>query len=471
MKVLFSFCIFMLYGICLHTQSIPWYAINGQDVESAIRLNPAYLLQDNLTSSIKLSSLSVDYNNNFAYIKDKSFFNLLFNARRVTIPELEAIAEGNNPAIGLDRDLKGYEMKLNETDISRMYLSGSVVYSGPSYYHRRPDGLNWGLSTGIILKGGINNYPGNITYGPYRTYSGGDFISVGKFSGYADGYLHINFNASKEFQLSNSTRFSVGGSIRYFGSFGHAEIINDEQIDRVTFLQRDEIQASNLLLKYQYTHSNPEDIAGQFIRGNGVGGDIGIFFEQKLNYPQISFFKGGLSVTDLGFLKYGNSLRSGSFDVNTPTILAFGKYDGFKGFDQLVDSFEYVITRQSENSHLSRKGGVSYLPANIQMTLACGFMNYGRVHLYVSSPLVGWSPEAFQIGFIPELTFKYINVLVPFSYNQWTGFRLGAGFNISFLTFGTDDVRSLKNREQLKSGSFYLGISLNKFVQKVKRKK
>jgi hypothetical protein len=62
-----------------------------------------------------------------------------------------------------------------------------------------------------------------------------------------------------------------------------------------------------------------------------------------------------------------------------------------------------------------------------------------------------------------------LNILVPFSYNQWTGFRLGTGVNLSFLTIGTDDVRTFRSREQLKSGSFYVGINLNKFVKKVRK--
>jgi hypothetical protein len=86
--------------------------------------------------------------------------------------------------------------------------------------------------------------------------------------------------------------------------------------------------------------------------------------------------------------------------------------------------------------------------------------------IFIFYPLVQMESEAFQIGLVPELTFQMLNILVPFSYNQWTGFRLGAGVNLSFLTIGTDDVRTFRSREQLKSGSFYVGINLNKFVKK-----
>jgi hypothetical protein len=57
----------------------------------------------------------------------------------------------------------------------------------------------------------------------------------------------------------------------------------------------------------------------------------------------------------------------------------------FEGFDQLIDSFEYYITKKPENSHKQKSGGVSYTPTNLQFTVGCGFMNYGRVHFYFST--------------------------------------------------------------------------------------
>ena len=83
-------------------------------------------------------------------------------------------------------------------------------------------------------------------------------------------------------------------------------------------------------------------------------------------------------------------------------------------------------------------------------------------------PLSRLSPKTFQIGFVPELILNKINILVPFSYNQFTGFRLGAGVNVDFLTIGTDDIRSLFKRDKLESGSIYLGINILKFEKKDK---
>ncbi|HND74790.1 MAG TPA: hypothetical protein PKW10_10115, partial [Saprospiraceae bacterium] len=64
-----------------------------------------------------------------------------------------------------------------------------------------------------------------------------------------------------------------------------------------------------------------------------------------------------------------------------------------------------------------------------------------------------------------------VNIITPFSYNRWTGFRLGAGLNFGFLTFGTDDVRTFFKRERLQSGSFYCAVHINYFSKSKNGKK
>lgn len=166
MKLFFSIwmltCVFVNFS---KAQSLPWYAINGHDVQAAISLNPAYLFNPDLNSSINVGSATIDYNNNFGYFLNKSFFDLIFNMGDVSVPELQFKKLGFDPAAGIDRDLVGYEMKLNETDLTKIYFSTSWKYTGPGFYKREESGFNWGVTSGIEAFGGVNNYPRQITYG------------------------------------------------------------------------------------------------------------------------------------------------------------------------------------------------------------------------------------------------------------------------------------------------------------------
>ncbi len=452
-------------------QSIPWFGLNGGDMGAARALNPAFLHDSRFESSLGIGSVKMDYNNNLGYFIHKSFIELPFHLSEISVPEIQFRKLGFNPAVGIDRDLHGFEMKLNETDLSRMYFSTSLKIEGPSYFKRLKEEVTVGVSTGFLFAGGLKDYPSHLTYGPYRRYTSGDRMSVPVFSGNADGVMYFGINVSKEYTLNDGTRVGLGGNFRYLGGLMHFDLVNEDVVRDYYFIERDKVEASNMQLSYRYSHSNLDDLKAPWIKGNGMGGDLGIYFDRKVKSQQFSLIRGGISVVGLGFVKYNSSMRSGVFRINEPTEIYFGKFDTLTGFDQLVDSFEYVILKKTANEHSKTKGGMIYTPASLNMTFSVGLREYGKLHFFASTPLSGKNPEAFQVGLIPELTFKTISVLTPFSYNRWTGFRLGAGLNIGFLTLGTDDVRTFFKRDRLQSGSFFCSVSVNYYTKTKKGKK
>ena len=470
-SLIWLLCFLVIGHDVADAQSVPWYALNGSDVRAARSLNPAFLQNPHFESSLGIGSISMDYNNNLGYFIDKSFMSLPIHFSEISVPELQFRKLGFNPALGIDRELRGYEMKLNETDLARMYFSTSLSIAGPSYFRRLKSGMIVGITTGSSFIGGLKNYPAHMTYGPYRRYSSGDRMPVPEFSGTADGRMYVGVNIAREFALSSGTRLGVGANIRYLGGLMHFELSNDEAIREYFFRERDRVEVSNMRLDYKYSHSNANDLHAPWIRGNGMGGDLGIYFESKLKSQQFSSIRGGIALNNLGFVRYSQGLRSGSFNIYEPTEISFGKFDTLIGFDQLVDSFEYIVLKNPVNEHLQNRGGTIYTLPSLNMAFSFGLREYGKIHFFASSPLTANNPEAFQIGVIPELTFNLVNIITPFSYNRWTGFRLGAGLNFGFLTFGTDDVRTFFKRERLQSGSFYCAVHINYFSKSKNGKK
>lgn len=462
--------IFLLCHGLMTGQSLPWNALNGHDVIAALRLNPATQLHPDLTSTIHIGSIQTDYSNNFGYFVGKSFAGLPFHLQEITVPELQFKKYGINPAIGLERDVRGYEMKMNETDLGRLYFSTSMVFNGPAYFRKLKKGYAVGLLTGFEVRGGINDYPPILSYGPYRHYRPGDRISVPEWNALAMAYFNIGLHLSREIDLDDRSRLSAGLNLRYLGGMFHMSLENKEPIRDYIFNEDGDVVLSNFRLDYSYTHSDGNSPFSPVVKGNGIGGDAGIYYSRQLNTGLLSFVRGGLSLTGLGRLWYGQSLRNGYFDINEQTTLSFGKWDTLTGLDQLVDSFKTVVGRRPANIYAENRGKAVHLPGALHFTLSTGFRSYGRIHYYFSIPVARWSPDAMQIGMVPELTFDKINVLVPFSYNEWTGFRLGAGLNLDFLTFGTDDVRSFFKRDRLQSGSLYFGVNLRTKAQSVKKK-
>ncbi len=450
-----------------YSQSIPWFALNGSDPVKAIQLNPAFQHADNLSSSLHLSSIGIDYANNFGYFKDKSFLQLPFNISNISVPELEYKKNGTNPQVGLEREITGFEMKFNPSNFNKIYFSTNFNYTGPGYIKKAKNGLTWGLITGVEFHGGVNDFPNQTTYENYKNYREGNVIQVPLWNALGYGFFYLGAHGTKTFDLRNESKISLGVNIKYLGGLAYMSLENAESIQSYSFGNNEDVIVSNLLLNYAYTHSTDQDVKHP-VKGNGAGADLGIYYSKKIKSRQVSSFRGGISIKNLGLINFNNSLRRGSLEINEPTNINFNKLDSINSLDQFIDSARTIVGSKPLNTYSAAKGQTVFLPAEFHITMSLGFSNYAKIHLLYSMPLSSYSPESIQFGFMPELTLSKVNIMVPFSYSQWTGFRLGAGINLDFLTFGTDDIRSFFKRDKLESGSFYLGVNIKKFEKPIK---
>lgn len=461
--------LFLIIHLDLKAQSLPWYSINGHDPLRTIQINPAFQMDEKLKSAIHVGSINLDYNNNFGYFKDKSFAGLIFNLSEISVPELQYKKNGYNPLTGLDRDVVSYEMKFNESNLHKMYFSTGVSLMGPGFYKKLKNGIGIGLFTGLELHGGLNDFPSHTTYSIYRNYREGNQITVPVWNALSYGYFHVGLHGSKEFKIDDKSKLSVGANARYLGGLMYMSLSNQEYIDKYAFGKEEDIEISNLDLEYAFTHGTTDDISNSIVKGNGVGGDLGLYYSRNIESSRISFIRGGLAIRNLGVLKFNDNLRRGYFKVNGTTGISISDFDTIKSLDQFIDSAIVVNNRNPLNTYERGNGKTVFLPAELNLMLSTGFRNYARVHLYYSMPLSSLSPEGIQLGFVPELVLGKINVLVPFSYNNQVGFKLGIGLNVDFLTIGSDDIRSFYKRDRLQSGSIYMGVNVLKFVKKEKK--
>lgn len=448
-------------------QSIPWFALNGSDPVRSIQLNPAFQSAQDLTSSIHIGGINIDYANNFGHFKNKSFLQLPFNINNISVPELQYKKNGIPPGGSLEREVSGFEMKLNPSNINDIYFSTSLMYSGPGYFKKASDDFSWGVISGAEFHGGINNFPDQITYEYYKSYREGNIIQVPLWNAIGYGYFYVGVNGSKSFELPGESKISLGLNLKYLGGLAYMSLENAENIESYSFEKNEDVVVSNLLLNYAYTHGSEADISDP-LKGSGVGADVGIYYSKKLKSKQIRGIRGGISVKNFGFINFNDALRKGSLEINEPTGISFKRIDSTTSIDQFVDSARLLVTSKPLNRVSETRGHTIMLPSQFNFNMTIDFNTYANVHLLYSMPLSRYSPEAIQIGFMPELKLNKVNIMVPFSYSQWTGFRLGAGINLDFLTFGTDDVRSFLKRDKLESGSVYLGVNIKKFKKRSK---
>lgn len=461
----------VIYNSVLLGQSIPWFALNGHDPLRTILINPAFQFEDKMKSSIQVGTILMDYANNFGYFKDQRFISLPFNISSITVPELQLKNDGSNPAIGLERDVIGYELKLNPSNSNKIFLSTQISYGGPGYIRVFKNGFTAGVISGMEFHGGVNDFPQKTTYAAYRNYREGNTIEIPLWNVLGYGYFYAGLYGAKVFNINEKGKLSVGINTKYLGGLTYMALENAEPIDKYTFGKDEDVIVSNLLLKYSYTHGSDADIRSSIIKGNGVGTDLGIYYAQKTSSKLITHFSGGISIKNLGFIKFNSSLRYGALEINEDTGINFSQIDSTKSLDQFVDSVHVILNTKPLNTYSQSLGKTIFIPAELNVLLNADISTYAGLHVFFGVPLSRISPDAIQFGFVPELKLDKVNIMVPFSYNQFTGFKLGAGINLDFLTFGTDDIRSFFKRDKLESGSIYFGVNVRKFEKIQKKKK
>ena len=107
----------VIYNSVLLGQSIPWFALNGHDAVKTILINPAFQFEDKMKSSIQVGTILMD---------------------------------------GLERDVVGYELKLNPSNSNKIFFSTQISYGGPGCIRVFKNGFSAGVISGMEFHHNLN---------------------------------------------------------------------------------------------------------------------------------------------------------------------------------------------------------------------------------------------------------------------------------------------------------------------------
>lgn len=464
---------FLIYTMCLLScvsvqgQSIPWYALNGSDPVQTVHLNPAYQFREDMKSSVHIASVGIDYYNNFGYFKDRSFLELPFNISAITIPEIQYDKNGINTAQGLERDAKGFEMKLHSDNFSKMYFSTNVSITGPGYIAKTSGEWSWGIISGAKIHGDLNNRSSRISDEQHKIYRESNLVNMLLWNGLGYSYFYVGGHLARSIDLKQNDKLRIGLNLKYLGGLNYTLLENEEYVESFNFGNNDDLVLSNLSVKYAFTHGSKKDFKDP-VKGSGAGADLGMSYSKNFTNRPVKNINFGFSINNLGFIKFNESMRTGRLEINQPTGIRFNDLDSTISLDQFVDSVQTLLSSGTLNSYSESKGATVLTPTDINAMMSVHFSRFANLHLLYSMPVSRFRQEGIMVGFMPELALGKVNVMVPFSFSKWTGFRVGAGINLDFLTFGTDDLSSFFKKDQLEDGSVYFGLNIKTFRKEKK---
>ncbi len=214
----------------------------------------------------------------------------------------------------------------------------------------------------------------------------------------------------------------------------------------------------------------------------GFGLDLGVVYEFRPKYQDYKYemdgkknlwrkdqekylARVGLSVLDIGSLRFTKGGLSRDFSVNSNSpfdLRVFKDVKGFKDFDNAIDSLVMTSPDWNDNEDV----GQTYrhtLPTAISIQGDFKIWKDFYVNVTGLFNLISKRNEdrvrvANTISITPSYDFKWFGLHIPMSYNDFQGFRAGLGARLGPITAGFVDWGSMVAKGKVRGTGFYLGL-------------
>jgi len=197
--------------------------------------------------------------------------------------------------------------------------------------------------------------------------------------------------------------------------------------------------------------------------GRGFGFDLGMTYEIKGADPSIEKFRLGLSVTDIGSIKYTNSLNSKQYTLTATgyNTADFSKLSG--------ESFNEYFNRLQSTGMITSKGlaPLSKVSLPTALHLNLDYEIYKRIYINgdvlfnmesTSNPMSPNYVTTFTVT--PRLEKKWVSVYSPVSYNANGQLNWGAGVRIGPFFAGSGSVLSSLMKQRLQTADAHMGLTI-----------
>jgi outer membrane protein OmpA-like peptidoglycan-associated protein len=202
----------------------------------------------------------------------------------------------------------------------------------------------------------------------------------------------------------------------------------------------------------------------------GFGGDIGVVYEYRPNYQKFKYdmdgetnldmrwknkykFKFGLSVNDLGGIKYAKAPDSHDFtaNVNLWDIAKFAP-PNLAAFDDSIK--KRFVEKQSDKSfYMVLPSNLSFqADYNVYKDFYAGLMGMYAFQFNTANQV----HEISKIAFVPRWDQRWFGVFVPVSYDGYRNLNYGVNIRLGPVIFGSNAINSYFGQSNIFGGEFHV---------------
>lgn len=215
-----------------------------------------------------------------------------------------------------------------------------------------------------------------------------------------------------------------------------------------------------------------DDYEYKMPRANGLGLDIGVVYEWRPRYgdykprkvwPHRLMYKDhnkyklklGLSITDIGYINYRNGMKD-IFDITNTNI----SEEVFENEDSVYDAINNVYTLIN-SSRSYRAILPTALHFNVDWNINHRFyLNFNADLSFTPKDKLSVSNITDLLTVTPRYESKWFSFYTPFSFMQYGGFQLGAGFRAGPLYVGSNSLFTNLINEKSTGVNIYAGLKI-----------
>jgi outer membrane protein OmpA-like peptidoglycan-associated protein len=428
------------------SQSFIGYGYDNYAGVNGLLLNPGTLADGKYKVNVNLFSISGLAGNN-AYEMDRS---KVFGFKFSNLTEGNGYYRSNNTAnkyFYVNTDILGPSATINLTSkdaiglITRMRVIGNVYNLGnglfnvlgttnPSYYNI--DVMNPSLQS-----------------------------KVNAFAEAGVSYGRVLFkNERSEFKIGVTGKYIFG--LAYGSLTSGPLVMNIDPLNNIAKLNAD------VTTQYSENVDNLGDGSniGDYLKkkyGKGLGFDIGFVYETKSEATGETKLRLGMSVTDIGSIKYTNSANSQQYTITADgrNTAEFALQDG--------ETYGGYITRLKSTGLIAQKGvpvtSTVKLPTALHVN--ADYQIYKRLYIngdVLLNMVATTSPSSpnyvTTFTVTPRMEKKWVSVYSPVSYAANGQLNWGAGVRLGPLFVGSGSVLSSLFKQRLQTADAHIGLTI-----------
>ena len=421
---------------------------------NSIFLNPANNLTSPFQWDVNLIAAGQFIDNNFGGFQNASIGDLL-NAREEVFLATDFPSDQQFPAGAVVFDF-------NEAGEDK-FATITTVVTGPAFMLNF-ENHSFGLFTNFRAVVGGQKIPAVLGYYDYKSVAPGQDYSLSQagIAGMAWSELGLNYLFKAEIANGN---IGVGFNLKYLRGYESFFLRNNTDL-QVTKMDFDSLTFENGAdIAFGFTSSSVDEEAVNLQEnGTGFGFDIGLTYASS-EYMDGYGIKLGLSILDIGKIKFDENTENHRININQPFIFSPRNLEDVTDFRDGLAQLNEELFSDTTTTFIGATYEVS-LPTALSLQADVAIQE----NLYVNTTLMQRIPigrNAIERGNLFALTPRYesrwISAFLPISVYNWKNLQVGIAVRLAFLTIGTENIGSFFGQQSLTGTDFYAAIKINPF--------